>query len=174
MESTVSTPVLTAPLQAGVTYLFEVSGTYQFAKSRSGTWADAEWMYYYSGLDENGNRVGELGIVEKRGGVAGDILDLAIDGKEVDWLGNGGSGWAAHTYSPSHVYQYYVTGNGSPVSLIIADWYPLEPGDSRTDNAGSLQVTVSAVPDGGSSFLLFGSAVALVGAANRKFRKVLN
>lgn len=172
VDSTTSVPISTAPLQMGVTYLFEASGTYQFdVNNRGELWADAEWMDYYA-LDDSGNKINELGIVEKRGlGVSEDILDLVIDGLEVDWLGYSGSGWAAHTYSPSHVYRYYYTGTGNPATLVIADWQPLVDSYANGDNAGSLRVKISPVPEGGAMLCLLGSALAIIGALRPKFRK---
>ena len=157
VESTSRSPVLTGVLQLGTTYLFEASGTYQYdVLGRPAYWADAEFMHYAaSGID--------YGIREQRGlGVTEDILDLVIDGHEVDWLGNDGFGWQAHTFSADHVYRYYVLGAGLPVELLIADWEPLVAQDYRTDNAGSLQVKVSAVTEPvpePASLLLFGTGL---------------
>jgi hypothetical protein len=173
VDSTSSTAVITSPLQMGTTYLFEAQGTYQYDRiNRPDGWADAEWMYYY-GIDPNtGERINDLGIVEKRGlGVTEDILDLVINGQEVDWLGNNGAGWAAHTFSPDHVYRYYVTGDGSPASLVVADWEPLVNQYNFGDNAGSLTVTVSPVPESTSSLSLLGGVVAMLFGLKRSVRK---
>jgi hypothetical protein len=58
----------------------------------------------------------------------------------VPWLGTvDGSTFAANTYSPSHVYNYYLVGDGLAHSFVIADVF-------YSDNSGSLQVSISPVP----------------------------
>lgn len=131
--------MLTPVLDSGKTYLFEVTGTYEYGH---GDWADAEFLSYFG-----------AGPLEQHGGFSVDVLDLTINGQSVDWLG--GANWQPHTYSPDHVYRYYVAGGGAAALLTIADWHPLIPNDEhRGDNSGSLRVTISAVPDGGSTAVL--------------------
>src|SRR5438067_1136918 len=73
------TGINTAPLDAGVTYVLEASGTYAFAVQR---FADAEFLTETIGGP----------YVEQRSGQTADILDIVINGVAVDWQGNGGSG----------------------------------------------------------------------------------
>ncbi len=141
VEAIDGTGVLTPALETGKLYLFEVSGTYGYGHD---DWADAEFLSYFGS-----------GPFEFHDGFSVDVLDLTINGQAVDWLG--GPNWQPHTYSPDHIYRYYVVGDGSEVLLTIADWHPLVPNDEhRGDNSGSLQVKISQVPDGGSTLLIAG------------------
>jgi hypothetical protein len=159
VSSTSTTGTDTAVLQSGVTYLFEVSGTYAYG----GSWADAEFSQNPAGTTE---------IYPPYGGnvftYSTDVLDLVINGAAVDWMGNSGSGWAAHTYSPSHVYRYYFVGAGSSVNLTIADWIPLLSSNYTGDNSGSLTVNITSVPDGGITLMLLGLGITGLAILRRK------
>ena len=77
-----------------------------------------------------------------------DIHDIIINGQAVRWLGSadGGLSWTAHTFSPSHVYRYYVTGYGQPLSFAIADHYPFGP-MHYDDNVGGLTVRIYSITE---------------------------
>lgn len=76
-----------------------------------------------------------------------DILDLIVDDTAVDWLGSSdGVNWAAHTFSPDHVYRYEWTGHGQSVSFMIADHIPFGS-DYYGDNSGSLTVSIYTLPE---------------------------
>ena len=158
VDSTITTGTDTAVLQSGVTYLFEVSGTYAY--NNAGNWADAEWS-------QKGGTTTEIhpGFSFTP---ATDAHDLAINGLAVDWLGNSGSGWATHTFSPSHVYRYSFVGAGSSVNLTIADWIPLLLNDQTKDNGGSLTVNITSVPDGGITLMLLGLGITGLAVLRRK------
>jgi hypothetical protein len=146
----------TDPLVAGATYLLEASGTYIFDNSQGRT-ADAEFL----------QEVANGPFVEQRTGQPVDVLDLVINGASVDWLGFDGSNWAPHTYSPDHVYRYYVTGTGNPLNLTLADWEPLRPELHEEDNVGSLNVTITTVPDSTSTLWILPATALLFAIARR-------
>lgn len=63
-------------------------------------------------------------------------LDLLVNESQYDWLGStDGKRYAAHTFSPNHVYRIYIVGDGEPLSFRIHassyDW-----------NEGSLTVKI--------------------------------
>jgi hypothetical protein len=145
----------TPTLQAGCTYLFEVSGTYGYGHD---DWADAEFLQYTL----NNHSADPIEVhPNSQFSLDNDVLDLLINGAAVDWLG--GPTWTPHTYSPDHVYRFYFVGQGASAHLGIADWKPLFPEDYTGDNSGSLEVTISCVPDGGASLMLLG--ISLTGLA---------
>ena len=113
------------PLQNGVLYLIEASGTY---------------FWDYSGGSNN--------ISDAAFGISDAVPTwrpnptggLWIDGKTVNWLGTtNGIDFFTNTFSPSHVYAYYTAGANQPLDFFVAD-------STYGDNAGSLQVSIVAVP----------------------------
>lgn len=147
----VETPVL----EAGKTYIFEARGTYGYGHD---DWADAEFLSYF-GSDP----------IEFHAGFSVDVLDLTIDGQAVDWLG--GPDWLPHTFSPDHVYRYNVVGDGTTVSLALADWWPLIDNDLTWDNSGSVEVTITAVPDSGVTVGMLAGTMLLLGTLQRLRRR---
>jgi len=109
-----------------------VSGSFLIA-SPDPRIADAE--YYFSS-----------GVPTDIRPVSGEDIGVQIDGVSVDW----------GAYDPLHVYTTLLTGTGSAVTLSFLDI----PG-GYGDNAGSLQVSISAVPLPASGLLLLGGVLAL-------------
>ena len=66
-----------------------------------------------------------------------------------------GVNWAAHTFSPDHVYRYEWPGQGQSVSFMIADHTPFG-GNYYGDNSGSLTVSIYTVPEPTALALLAG------------------
>jgi hypothetical protein len=111
------THVQSQSLLSGFEYIIEASGTYY-----SGARNDAAWYTwtYPTGWTE--------------------ADDLRVNGQSINWLGTvDGENFLPHTFSPSHVYRYYVFGADLPVDFFIYDgYYP--------DNSGSLQVNITPEP----------------------------
>lgn len=134
VSATCYCPILSSPLTNGVQYVFEVSGTWTYSGS---SLADAEFIKYQGAWYEFapppfGGPFGETN----------DICDLIINGESISWLGTeDGVVWTPHTFSPSHVYRYYWTGTGYPVSFAIADWTPFGPAQ-YSDNSGGLTIRI--------------------------------
>jgi hypothetical protein len=127
--SSLGTPVQSQPLQNGVEYLIQASGT-----------------YFYNGVT-NENCISDSAFATGNGGGTWWYNDsLFINGGAVSWLGTSdGVNWSTDTFSPSHVYDYYTVGTGSSLEFYVADvYYP--------DNGGNLQVSIVSVPE--PSFLL--------------------
>lgn len=136
VPATSSSGVTSAVLQAGVLYKIEATGTYNWGAGE----ADAEWIL--SGVS------GALLEVYPTGGFteSTDALDLLINGAAVTWRGTAdGTNWSGHTFSPSHLYNVKVVGQGLPLTFSIADQTPFGPA-YYSDNSGSLTVHIQAVP----------------------------
>lgn len=125
------TPAETALVtKVGQTYLIEASGWYTFAPG--GRIADAEFSY-----NPDENAWFELGPGDPA--TVDYNLDLLVNESQHDWLGSAdGKRFAAHTFSPSHIYRIYVVGDGEPLSFRIHD-------TSYDWNEGSLIVKVTPV-----------------------------
>ena len=126
IQSTTATPVWSSPLISGTPYCIQASGWYYFAYSpgipdlRQN---DANYFFL-----NNGNSVRVI------------YAPLRIDNQIVSWLGTvNGSTFSTDSYSPSHIYNYYLIGDGLAHSFAIADIV-------YGDNFGSLQVSISPVP----------------------------
>jgi hypothetical protein len=113
------------PLTSGVVYLFEASGTCYFKLPYSNL-ADANWNQdplIPNSTEWNAER-GSLQIVDHF----------------VTWLGTiDGTVFQPHTFSPSHIYRYYITGTGQPLDFYFADV-------AYGDNSGYLDVAIISVP----------------------------
>lgn len=145
IPATTSGAVTSSVLSVGIAYRIEATGTYGWG---TGT-ADAEWIL--SGVSGTPVELYPAGGFT----LATDTLDLLIGGVAVNWMGTAdGINWAAHTYSPSHVYRLEIAGAGNPLAFSIADQTPFGPG-YYSDNGGSLAVDISVVPEA-SSGILFG------------------
>jgi hypothetical protein len=150
----------TSPLLAGQTYELCASGTYVYIGSLL---ADAEWNLQGEMSDE----WAELSYYWPPTSYEQDTHDLIVDGMAVNW--RGGAGWTEHTFSPDHIYKYYITGAGVPVHLAIADAYPLgDQGMYFYDNSGGLNVTVTAVPEPSSLMALGLGSIGMLGLLRRK------
>lgn len=133
-------------LLAGQSYVMTASGTYHFHSVR---YADAEWME-----SDDGNWY-EYHPAPGGWSETKDIEDILIDGTSVSWMGSSdGVSWAAHTFSPNHIYRYYLTGTGQPVRFQIADAAPLTPDNWFADNSGSLTVEITPLPEPSSILAL--------------------
>jgi len=117
------THVQSQPLLADVQYVIEASGTFYFNGPPPSAWiTDAAWGTWPSPA------------------VWLEFGPLWIDNQIVDWLGTSdGEHFYQHTFSPTHVYRYYMLGTGQPVDFFIYDW-------PYSDNYGSLQVTLTPIP----------------------------
>jgi hypothetical protein len=126
IESTNDTPVWSSPLVSGIPYCIQASGWFYFAYSPGiPDLREDDANFYF--LD-NGNPVRVL------------YAPLRIDSQVVSWFGTvDGSTFSTNTYSPSHIYNYYLIGDGLAHSFVIADVF-------YADNLGSLQVSISPVP----------------------------
>ena len=126
IESTNDTPVWSSPLVSGTPYCIQATGWFYFAYSPGiPDLREDDANYFFM---DNGNPV------------QAQYAPLRIDSQFVPWLGTvDGATFAADTYSPSHVYNYYVVGDGLPHSFVISDVF-------YSDNFGSLQVSISPVP----------------------------
>ena len=77
-----------------------------------------------------------------------DMLELLVNGLDLDWLGTtDGVNFSAHTYSPTHVYRLYLTGTGIALDFHIED-------TQYTDSSLFLQVEISTVPKPATLMLL--------------------
>jgi hypothetical protein len=166
VPATTPNGVWSSPLTAGKMYLVTASGV---ATNYNGAgYFDAEWQ------TQPNSTIWEEYDSTSDGSTGGawtgqrDIMDIFINDVGVDWLGSiDGTNWSAHTYSPSHVYRQYIVGNGSAVKFHVADPRPIQPVDWYSDNAGSLTVQVTAIPElSGFLTLLCG-----IGAAGAKLRR---
>ena len=152
VDGTSYTEVFSKSLQSGQQYLIEVTGTYRIAGA---TWADAEWAQYVTGSWDDPND-----LVEYWPGGAPELVDVAINGQDVNWMGTSDevvdteSVFAPHTYSPSHTYRYYLVGDGNSVAFSIYD-------DPYNDNAGGLDVTIFIPEPAVLSLLTVGGVVLL-------------
>ncbi len=126
IESTNDIPVWSSPLVAGTPYCIQASGWFYFAYSPGiPDLREDDANYYFL---NNGNPVQV------------QYAPLRIDSQVVPWLGTvDGSTFAVDTYSPGHVYNYYLVGDGLAHSFVVADVF-------YSDNLGSLQVSVAPVP----------------------------
>ena len=108
IPATTSGAVTSSVLSVGIAYRIEATGTYGWG---TGT-ADAEWVL--SGVSGTPVELYPAGGFT----LATDTLDLLIDGVAVNWMGTAdGITWAAHTYSPSHVYRLEIVGAGNPLAF---------------------------------------------------------
>jgi hypothetical protein len=126
IESTNDTPVWCSPLVSGTPYCIQATGWYYFA--------------YSPGIPDLREEDANYFFLNNGNSVQVQYAPLRIDNQIVPWLGTvDGSTFVVNTYSPSHVYNYYLIGDGLAHSFVIADvFYP--------DNLGSLQVSISQVP----------------------------
>ena len=126
IESTNDTPVWSSPLVSGTPYCIRASGWFYFA--------------YSPGIPDLREDDANYFFLDNGNPVQVQYAPLRIDSQVVPWLGTvDGSTFAVNTFSPSHVYNYYLVGDGLAHSFVIADvFYP--------DNLGSLQVSISPVP----------------------------
>lgn len=132
-------PVTTSYVTAiGSKYVVQASGTFRYSFSNGR--ADAEFnaladdpLVWFEDFTLHGEQ---------------NAHELTIDGQFLNWLGsaNGGGTWTVHTFSPNHVYRYYLDGTGSALSLYIYD--PV-----KWDNAEGLTVTLhqASTPDAGTT-----------------------
>jgi hypothetical protein len=126
IESTNATPTWCSPLVTGTPYFIQASGWFYFAYSPEiPDLRENDANYFFL---NNGNSVQV------------QYAPLRIDSQVVSWLGTvDGSIFAVDTYSPSHIYNYYLIGDGLAHGFVIADvFYP--------DNFGSLQVSILPIP----------------------------
>ena len=132
-------------LQNETLYLFVVEGTFLFGNSPH--LADAEFTREWCSSDIHD--VCTIGFctacsnglfwIEERWDNSN--LDLLINEENVDWRGTtGGLIFQKHTFSPTHTYVTYYRGEGTPISLRIADSH-------YDDNNGGLSVTLMPVDD---------------------------
>ncbi len=130
--------VNTNPLASGETYDITVSGfplVSQTLGQTAGWWADAEFAEYWTGTGYPG---GTMTYRMEKPYNDNSLWDVLINGNAVDWLGStDGTTWAAHTYSPDHIYRYSVVGTGASINLKRTDSLL----DSRS---GSLTAEVAA------------------------------
>ncbi len=160
VSATTTDGAWTSPLTAGQMYELVASGTYVYIGSNM---ADAEWNQE-SG--DAGKYWTELSSYWPPTSYVQDTHDLIIDGVAVNW--RGGPNWVEHTYSPDHVYKYYLTGSGASVHLAIADSYPLGDGEMYFyDNIGGLDVSVTQVPEP-SSLIALGALMTPILAFRRR------
>lgn len=147
-------------LLAGHTYAVQVQGTFtynMFLTDWSTTYmADADWMW---------NQATQDGSWTERwpdSRTPDYFMHLLVNGQDPLWLGTTdltpgpNSVFTAHTFSPSHVYEAQVVGQGAPISFLLYDspyWY---------DNVGNLTLSITEVPEPGSCALL-GLGVAMLG-----------
>ena len=126
IASTTATPVWCSPLVSGTPYCIQASGWFYFA--------------YWPGIPDLRESDANFFFLDNGSSVL--VLDgiLQIDNQAVSWFGTvDGSTFSTNTYSPSHIYNYYLVGDGLAHSFVIADdYYP--------DNLGSLQVSLSPIP----------------------------
>lgn len=126
IESTTATPVLSSPLVLGTPYNIQASGWFYFA--------------YSPGIPDLREDDANYFFLNNGNPVQVEYAPLRIDGQVVPWLGTAdGTHFAVDTYSPSHIYNYYLVGDGFAHSFVISDV-------SYSDNMGSLQVSISPVP----------------------------
>jgi MYXO-CTERM domain-containing protein len=131
-------------LLAGHTYQVRVEGTFiynSFLSDGTTFIADAEWAW------DQGVKDGSWIERWPDPNGTGYFMDLLINGQGLDWRGTAdlnpgpNSVFSAHTYSPSHVYETDMVGQGAPISFLVWD------SDVWFDNAGSLSVSVIEVPE---------------------------
>ncbi len=148
--------VQSSALVQGIIYEFTVSGTYDYGNAPD-TIADAEW----SGPPDWTEVV--TGYTREA-----DILDVVVDNVAVDWHGSSdGLTYAAHTFSPTHTYKWWYTGQGLPVHFRIADLFPWG-GDATGDNEGSLAITVTPIPEPSGLLALVSGLGGLAGMVWRR------
>jgi hypothetical protein len=126
IESTTDAPMWSSPLVSGTPYCIQASGWFYFA--------------YSPGIPDLREDDANYFFLNNGNPVQVQYAPLRIDSQVVSWLGTvDGSTFAADTYSPSHIYNYYLIGDGLAHSFVIADvFYP--------DNFGSLQVSILPIP----------------------------
>src|SRR6516225_4857884 len=126
IESTNDTPVWSSPLVSGTPYCIQATGWFYFA--------------YSPGIPDLREDDANYFFLDNGNPVQVQYAPLRIDSQVVPWLGTvDGSTFAADTFSPSHVYNYYLVGDGLAHSFVIADVF-------HPDNLRSLQVSISPVP----------------------------
>lgn len=158
ISATTADGALSSPLIAGQRYLFTASGV---ATNYGGVgYFDAEWQTQpYSSVWEEYDSTWE----DLRWDDDHDILDMYIDNAHIQWLGSAdGTEWNTHTYSPSHIYHYYIIGSGQSVKFHIADYVPIQPIYAYSDNGGFLTIEITPVPEP-SSILALLSGIAGLG-----------
>jgi hypothetical protein len=140
-------PQYTQPLTPGVAYIAEASGTF---------WMNAT-LHVDScfAFDNVPPYPGSYGPYE--------LNYLLVDEQQVDWQGSpDGANWTAHTYSPDHIYRYPIMGQGQPVAFRLYD-------SPYSDNSGTFQVAITAVPEPASLALVgVGAAALLMGRRARR------
>lgn len=144
----------TPPLDKGVNYLLEASGTYLDALGASlspDRESDAECTTFPPDTTWSPNRWGAWAVATAQTKATDDPQDLYVGGQAVDWQAVGSMPTCD---SVTHTYQYVLTPIASgPVNLRIFDpfFYP--------DNAGTLTVKVFPAPEpaSGSSDVLVAS-----------------
>jgi len=112
------------PLQNGVQYLIQASGTYLFNGAG------------------NYNCICDAACDTWNGGATWNLGNdsLFINSQPVNWLGTtDGINFFTNTFSPSHMYQYYILGSNQPLDFFISDIL-------YSDNSGSLQVAITTAP----------------------------
>jgi hypothetical protein len=126
IESTNATPTWCSPLVSGTPYCIQASGWFYFA--------------YSPGIPDLREDDANYFFLNNGNSVQVQYAPLRIDSQIVSWLGTvDGSTFAVDTYSPSHIYNYYLIGDGLAHGFVIADvFYP--------DNFGSLQVSILPTP----------------------------
>lgn len=130
-----------AVLALGQTYRITVSGTFFLGGNESRHLADAE--FFNLGSDP----INPLDSVPAR------EIGVGVDGMDIDF----------GAFDPSNVYSALIEGTGSVINVFYSD-SPL------SDNTGSLQVELSAVPLPAGGLLLL-SGFAGFAALNRRKKK---
>jgi len=127
------TPTVTSsPLEAGKVYIIEARGTFEY-DSYWERFADAEWA------QRNSPNPPEPWVENVDHPELVDCLDLLVNEIPRNWMGTtDGLNFAAHTYSPTHVYRLEWTGTGEAITFRIEDAI----GSSQYDNIGSLEVEI--------------------------------
>jgi len=128
----------TSPLTLGQEYLLEATGTFTYTDDEMP--ADAEWAYRRAD-----------GIWMEYLSPSPDpevILDLFVNETAQNWWGTtDGINFSPHTYSPSHSYRLSFMGTGNAISFRVYD-------TQYDDNAGYLDVEITAIPEPATLLLL--------------------
>jgi hypothetical protein len=145
-------------LVAGQSYLVRASGTFiynTYVSDGSTFLGDAEWTWNQATKDGSWIELWPHPYTDS------SFVDLLIVGQETDWMGTAdpvpgpNSLFQAHTYSPSHVYETTIVGQGAPISFVVSDTH-------YEDNRGNLTVAISVIPEPATLGLLSLGAAILV------------